>query len=78
MAGSAPLPAVALQFADVITCTYDTHTHTHTRKTYIHTQVADADDKWDVLLEEHREWTNRPIQPPGLSRSGQGMEAMHP
>mmetsp|Transcript_4634 Transcript_4634/g.10954 ORF Transcript_4634/g.10954 Transcript_4634/m.10954 type:complete len:511 (-) Transcript_4634:1505-3037(-) len=33
-------------------------------------QLADADDKWEKLLEEHKEWTNRPIQPPGLSRSG--------
>jgi len=33
-------------------------------------QLADADEKWEKLLEEHKEWVNPPIQPPGLSRSG--------
>lgn len=31
---------------------------------------ADADDQWDALLKSRQEWVNRPVQPPGLGRSG--------
>ncbi len=33
-------------------------------------QVVDGDEKWEKLLEGREEWVNRPLQPPGLSRSG--------
>lgn len=32
--------------------------------------AADADEQWDALVKGKEEWTNRPIQPPGLARSG--------
>jgi len=32
--------------------------------------AADADDQWDALVRGKEEWTNRPVQPPGLARSG--------
>ncbi len=30
----------------------------------------DADEKWDRLVAGRDEWLNRPLQPPGLGRSG--------
>ncbi|GLC37743.1 Chromatin assembly factor 1 subunit p50 [Pleodorina starrii] len=33
-------------------------------------QLVDADEKWEKLLAEGAEWLNRPVQPPGLGRSG--------
>lgn len=36
----------------------------------LHMQMADADEKWEALLRSREEWTNRPVQPPGLGRSG--------
>lgn len=33
-------------------------------------QMADADDKWDALMAGREGWTNKPVQPPGLGRSG--------
>ncbi len=30
----------------------------------------DADEKWEALLAEGAEWLNKPVQPPGLGRSG--------
>ncbi|PNH06613.1 Acetyl-coenzyme A carboxylase carboxyl transferase subunit alpha, chloroplastic, partial [Tetrabaena socialis] len=33
-------------------------------------QMVDADEKWDKLLAEGAEWLNKPVQPPGLARSG--------
>ena len=32
--------------------------------------AADADEQWDALVQGREEWTNRPVQPPGLARSG--------
>jgi hypothetical protein len=32
--------------------------------------LVDADEKWDTLMEGRQEWVNRPVQPPGLGRSG--------
>eukprot|EP00798_Chlamydomonas_sp_ICE-L_P011672 gene11672-34393_t len=32
--------------------------------------VADADEKWDALMVGREEWTNKPLQPPGLGRTG--------
>jgi acetyl-CoA carboxylase carboxyl transferase subunit alpha len=32
--------------------------------------AADADEQWDALVKGKEEWTNRPVQPPGLARSG--------
>ncbi|KAG1676463.1 hypothetical protein FOA52_002283 [Chlamydomonas sp. UWO 241] len=32
--------------------------------------LVDADEKWDKLMEGRQEWVNRPVQPPGLGRSG--------
>lgn len=29
-------------------------------------ELADADEKWDALMEERAEWLNPPVQPPGL------------
>lgn len=36
---------------------------------YIQSMV-DADEEWEALMKERTEWTNKPVQPPGLSRSG--------
>lgn len=33
-------------------------------------KLVDADEKWEKTLEGCQDWVNRPIQPPGLSRSG--------
>lgn len=33
-------------------------------------QLVDADEKWEALLAEGAEWLNKPVQPPGLGRSG--------
>ena len=33
-------------------------------------KLVDADEKWDKMMEGCQEWINKPIQPPGLSRSG--------
>jgi hypothetical protein len=33
--------------------------------------LADADDRWDALMKGKEEWVNRPLQPPGLGRSGE-------
>lgn len=33
-------------------------------------QLADGDERWASQLENKKDWVNRPIQPPGLSRSG--------
>ncbi len=33
-------------------------------------RAADADEQWEALLRERQEWVNRPVQPPGLGRSG--------
>lgn len=30
--------------------------------------AVDADEAWDRLLAGKEEWTNRPVQPPGLGR----------
>ncbi|GFH12495.1 uncharacterized protein HaLaN_08199, partial [Haematococcus lacustris] len=38
---------------------------------------VDADERWEELLQQNREWTNRPTQPPGLGRSGKDT-AHHP
>jgi acetyl-CoA carboxylase carboxyl transferase subunit alpha len=32
--------------------------------------AADADEQWEALVQGKEEWTNRPVQPPGLARSG--------
>jgi len=32
--------------------------------------AVDADERWDALLAGAREWTNKPVQPPGLGRTG--------
>jgi acetyl-CoA carboxylase carboxyl transferase subunit alpha len=32
--------------------------------------AADADEQWEQLVKGKEEWTNRPVQPPGLARSG--------
>lgn len=32
--------------------------------------MADADEKWDKLQAEGAEWLNKPVQPPGMGRSG--------
>lgn len=42
--------------------------------------MADADEKWDKLMSEGgSEWLNKPVQPPGMGRSGEkrGGLAMH-
>lgn len=31
---------------------------------------VDADEAWERLLASKQEWVNRPVQPPGLRRSG--------
>eukprot|EP00878_Enallax_costatus_P001030 GHUV01001165.1.p1 GENE.GHUV01001165.1~~GHUV01001165.1.p1 ORF type:complete len:493 (+),score=148.14 GHUV01001165.1:149-1627(+) len=36
---------------------------------YIETSVS-ADDAWEKQMEGKTEWTNKPVQPPGLARSG--------
>ncbi|MEW5312704.1 MAG: hypothetical protein WDW38_004318 [Sanguina aurantia] len=33
-------------------------------------QLVEADEKWERTLADASEWTNKPVQPPGLSRSG--------
>lgn len=33
-------------------------------------QLADGDEMWEMQLENKKDWVNRPIQPPGLGRSG--------
>lgn len=33
-------------------------------------QMVDADEKWERTLAEADDWTNKPVQPPGLGRSG--------
>lgn len=33
-------------------------------------QMADADEKWEKTLAERQDWVMRPVQPPGLARSG--------
>lgn len=33
-------------------------------------QMVDGDERWEALLAERQEWTNKPLQPPGLARSG--------
>ena len=33
-------------------------------------QLADGDEMWESQLQNKKDWVNRPIQPPGLSRSG--------
>jgi acetyl-CoA carboxylase carboxyl transferase subunit alpha len=33
-------------------------------------QMVDGDEKWEKLMEGREEWVNRPVQPPGLNRSG--------
>ncbi len=37
---------------------------------YIESMV-DADEAWQKSLEGKEQWINKPIQPPGLGRSGQ-------
>jgi len=32
--------------------------------------LADADEKWDALVATKQEWINKPVQPPGLGRTG--------
>jgi hypothetical protein len=32
--------------------------------------AADADEAWDKALAAKEEWTNKPVQPPGLGRCG--------
>ncbi|KAI8471990.1 MAG: acetyl-CoA carboxylase [Monoraphidium minutum] len=32
--------------------------------------AVDADEAWDKLLASKEDWTNKPVQPPGLGRSG--------
>lgn len=33
-------------------------------------KLADQHEQWQQVLEERQEWVNKPLQPPGLSRSG--------
>ncbi len=33
-------------------------------------RLADGDEDWEKLVAGRSEWVNRPVQPPGLSRSG--------
>ena len=33
--------------------------------------LADGDEKWEKTVAGRQEWINRPIQPPGLGRSGE-------
>lgn len=33
-------------------------------------ESVDADEAWEATLAGAAEWTNRPVQPPGLARSG--------
>ncbi len=33
-------------------------------------RMADADEAWEAELRARAEWVNRPVQPPGLGRSG--------
>jgi hypothetical protein len=35
-------------------------------------QLVDADEQWDKLMAEGAEWLNKPVQPPGLGRTGEG------
>ena len=32
--------------------------------------LVDGDEKWDKLMAGRQDWVNRPIQPPGLGRTG--------